>query len=105
MSGKVLVFANHARRPVSDRKAASDLGHRLARNRRIEQRRVTTNDSERNAHHGNRILHDALASAGVRIEGGTGLGSSGPALARRTRLPGGLDWRAAHRGMGEASGT
>src|SRR3954469_10626164 len=55
--------------------------------------------------HGNRIFHDAVASAGVRIERGTRVGPRGAQVARSTRLSGGMDRRASYGAMGAASGS
>ena len=59
--------------------------------------------NHRGERHGDRIFHDAFASAGVRVEGRPGLGPPGSALARRARLSGGLDRRTSHRAVGAPS--
>ncbi len=71
---------------------------------RAHQTRLQKQNDERKPH-GNRLFHHALASAGVRLEGGPRLGPAGHPLARRTRLPGGLDRRAPHRAVGAAPGA
>ena len=71
--------------------------------RRRATRRAQGDKTNERKPHGDRIFHDALASAGVRTEGGPRLGPSGAALARRARLSGSLDRRAPHRAVGAAS--